>query len=132
MIRMKRYVFDLDNTLIYTDLLNNISYNYALNLLGLSKIENFKRITKQIVFEKYAHLDNEIINKIIEIKKKHYIDNLDCTRPNQLLINFLKEQNNEHCILWTSAEEWRVLAILEYYNIKSKFKKIIFSEKTMV
>lgn len=48
MITMKRHVFDLDNTLIYTDLLNNDSYNYALNLLGLATIVDCKGLLEML------------------------------------------------------------------------------------
>lgn len=43
-------------------------------------------------------------------------------------MNSSKDEN----ILWTSAEEVRVFAILEYYKITEKFKKVLFSEKTDV
>lgn len=72
MITMKRYVFDLDNTLIYTDSLNNDSYNYALSLQGLAPINDCKRITRDIVFKKYPNLNNVQKNKIIELKQEYF------------------------------------------------------------
>lgn len=130
MITMKRHVFDLDNTLIYTDSLNNDSYNYALNQLGLASINDYKRITRNIVFSKYQDLNNVQKNEIIALKQKYFVNNLKTTLPNALLLQLLEAQNVELCVLWTSAEEARVIAILEHYKICNAFKKIIFSSKT--
>ena len=126
---MNRHIFDLDNTLIYTDSLNNDSYNYALNLLGMTLNSDCKRITRDIVFSKYPDLNNLQKKKIIELKQKHFVNNLKRTFPNTALLQSLEAKNAEWCILWTSADENRVLAILEYYKIYNSFKKIIFSSK---
>ena len=129
---MKMYVFDLDNTLIYTDLLNNYSYNYALNKFGLASIIDCKRITRDIVFSKYPDLNNIQKNEIIELKQKHFVNNLKVTSPNTSLVQFLEVQNVELCMLWTSADETRVSAILEYYKISNAFKNVMFSNKAEV
>lgn len=132
MITMKRHVFDLDNTLIHTDLLNNDSYNYALNLLGLATIVDCKRITRDVVFSRYPDLNRIQKNKIIELKQKYFMNNLKETIPNKSLIQLLEDQNVELCILWTSADKTRVLAILDYYKISNAFKKVLFSSKLEV
>lgn len=132
MITIKRHIFDLDNTLIYTDSLNNDSYNYALNLLGLASINECKRITRDVVFNKYPDLNSVKKNEIIELKQKYFVNNLKRTLPNISLLQVLEAQNIDLCILWTSADEARVLAILEHYKISNAFKKIIFSSKTEV
>ena len=132
MITMKRHVFDLDNTLIFTDSLNNDSYNYTLNLFGLSTINDCKRITRNVVFSKYPDLSIVQKNEIIEMKQNYFINNLNMTLPNASLLQVLEAQKFEFCILWTSADETRVLAILEYYKICNAFKKILFSNKVEV
>lgn len=129
---MMRYVFDLDNTLIYTDSLNNDSYNYALNLQGLAPIRDCKRITREIVFDKYTDISNGQKNEIIESKQEYFANNLNRTVPNTSLLQVLGAQNVETCMLWTSADETRVLAILEYYSIYNAFRKIIYSNKVEV
>lgn len=125
-------MFDLDNTLIYTDSLNNDSYNYVLNLQGFPPINDCKRITRDIVFNKYTDLDIIRRKEIIELKQEYFVNNLSNTTPNISLLQVLEAQNVEFCMLWTSAEETRVLAILEYYNISNAFKKILFSNKAKV
>lgn len=127
-MKMKRFIFDLDNTLIYTNLLNNRAYNYALSKLNLKPINGIIRLTKSIVFSHYR-LTEEEKDKILYFKKEFYLRNLKYTRPNVELISILKEQKREHCILWTSADEWRVLLLLKYYGINNSFKEIIYSEK---
>ena len=129
---MKRHVFDLDNTLVYTDSLNNKSYNYALNQLGLASINNCKRITRDVVLSIYPHLDSIQKNEIIELKQKYFVNNLKVTSPNTSLFQLLENQNFELCILWTSADETRVLAILEHYKICNAFKTVVFSSKVEV
>lgn len=132
MITMERYVFDLDNTLIYTDLLNNRSYNYALNHHGLMAINDYKRITRDIVFKKYLNLNDVQKNRIIELKQDYFINNLQSTIPNTPLLKVLKSHKIQFCILWTSANKIRVKALLEYYNIYNAFKHILFSNKINV
>ncbi len=129
MMMNKKYVFDLDNTLIYTDLLNNESYNYALKYMGLPPIDNYKRVTREIVFEKYPNISNVQKNRIADLKKEYFINNIQMTKLNDLLIGILKSLNKNDCILWTSADETRVRSILKYYNITRLFKYIVFSSK---
>lgn len=129
---VEKYVFDLDNTLIYTDLLNNESYNYALKLSNLKSINNYQRITQDVVFSEYPYLKETQKKKIIELKQAYFINNLNRTTPNTLLLGFLKKQKPERCILWTSANKSRVVAILGHYNISRCFKSIVFSSKNNV
>ena len=129
---MKRYVFDLDNTLVYTDSLNNDSYNYALKKIGLATINDCKRITRDVILSKYPELNSIQKNEIIDLKQKYFVNNLKRTSPNTSVVQVLQDQNVELCILWTSADKTRVLAILDYYKINNAFKKVLFSSKLEV
>lgn len=129
MIEKKNYVFDLENTLIYTDSLNNDSYNYALNLHELKSISDCKRINRDIVFNKYPKLNTLQKKTIIELKQKYFLDNLSETKPNMSLIQVLTNQSIESCLLWTSSDKNKILALLEYHNISNEFIKIFFSDK---
>lgn len=131
-LTMNRYVFDLDNTLVHTNLLNNNSYNYALNQLDLEPIYNCRRITRDVVFMKYPQLNDNQKKKIVEIKQEFFITNIKDTKPNKPLLKILKSQNVDHCLLWTSADKTRVNALLEYYKLFDAFKKILFSSKINV
>lgn len=127
---MQKYVFDLDNTLIYTDRLNNDSYNYALKCQGLSPINGKQRLTREIVFRNYSNITDLQKSEIINLKYEYFINNLHITEVNECLVKLLKSQEKNDCILWTSAEDKRVRALLGYYNMNNLFKDIIFSSKT--
>lgn len=130
MKKNKKYIFDLDNTLVYTDKLNNDSYNYALKNIGLPQINKVKRITRETVFETYNFINITEKSKIIKLKNEYFINNLHITYMNELVVEVLKRQNKDNCILWTSADETRVKALLEYYHINDLFKKILITDKT--
>lgn len=127
-----RYVFDLDNTLIMTDELNNISYNYALAQFGMQPIETSTRITRSIVFANYPSLIDLQREKIIALKQNYFIDNINLTYLNTRLITLLRSKETAHCILWTSADEERVSALLRYYDLEKHFANIVYSEKRML
>lgn len=125
----QKYVFDLDNTLVYTDILNNDSYNYALNILGLPEINNVKRITREVVFVKYPYISMTLRNDILELKQDYFKKNLHVTVPNNTLLKLLLMQKKANCILWTSANSNRVKETLKYYDIEEEFISVIFSKK---
>ena len=128
----ERYVFDLDNTLIMTNQLNSISYNYALAQLGMQPIESSIRITRSIVFNNYPGLTDFQREEIIAIKQNYFKDNINLTYLNIRLITLLQSKETEHCILWTSADEERVSALLRYYNLEKHFTSTVFSEKRIL
>ena len=125
---MKKYVFDLDNTLFYTDALNNESYNFALEQLKFPAIIRDKRITRDIVFSHYS-MTEETKKQLTAIKQKYFISNLDKVMPNENLITFLKSLMPEECVLWTRAEHLRVECILDRFNLAGCFIKLFFSTK---
>ena len=124
-----KYIFDLDDTLMGTSKLNNISYNYALRKKGLLPITMDNRITREIIYQYYPMLHNDAVGELIELKQGFFIENLHHTIENKLLFRILKEQKSEDCILWTSAEEIRIKEILEYYSIYNNFKTVLCSTK---
>ncbi len=126
---MYKYVFDLDNTLVFTDELNSEAYNYALSILGKERIKNVGRITRDIVCSRYD-LTNQEKKILVEIKQKYFIDNIDKTKANADLINLLSSLKSSECILWTSAEECRVNAILNHFNLTNVFSYVFYSKKT--
>jgi beta-phosphoglucomutase-like phosphatase (HAD superfamily) len=125
---MKKYVFDLDNTLVYTNSLNNESYNYALRLLGKSYLTEIKRITRNVVFQKY-NLSIDEKKRLIEYKQNYFLRNINKISINNDLINFLRSLNPNDCVLWTSAEEQRVVAILKWLQIENCFLQVFYSKK---
>ena len=125
----KKYVFDLDNTLVYTNLLNNDSYNYALSTAGLPRIDNIERITRQVVFEKCPNMSRTVRNEILRVKQEYFKKNLHTIVPNTTLLKMLALQKKEDCILWTSADCKRVKEVLRFYDLEEEFVGVIFGEK---
>ena len=115
--------------MIYTDTLNNASYNHALGKYNLKLISDIKRITRDITFKKHPEINNTIKHRILKLKQSYFIENLNITIPNKDLLKLLVRQPRENCILWTSANELRVNEILKYYKIEKEFKVILFSPK---
>lgn len=128
---MKYYVFDLDNTLVFTDNLNNEAYNFVLKKVGLSEIRDVARITREIIYQKYPGIE-KWIGEITDLKQSYFIKHLDRTIPSIELFHKLVNSSKENNVLWTSAEKVRVIAILKHYEIIEKFKKVLFSEKINV
>ena len=131
---MKReliHVFDLDNTLVYTDALNKDAYNYALKQLGLevSRITTSKRITRDVVFHEYPELSVQQKDELIILKQCYFAENLIDTVANTSLVKILESCNKEFCVLWTSADRVRVLAILKHYKIHDAFQMVFYSPK---
>lgn len=127
---MKYYVFDFDNTLVFTDVLNNEAYNFVLKKFGLSEIRDVARLTRKIVFQRYPEVE-KWKDEIIELKQKFFLKHLERTLPSREFLQLVISGEGEN-ILWTSAEEIRVFAVLKYYKITEKFKKVVFSKKTDV
>lgn len=132
MIKRKKYVFDLDNTLIYTDDLNNLAYNNALQLCDLSEINDKKRVTKNTILEYYPNISKDKYRKIIETKKRFFASNLEKTIGNSRVLDVLRAQSPENSILWTSAEKDRTELLLKFYGIDKCFGKLYFSEKSNI
>jgi len=127
-----RYVFDLDNTLIMTDGLNNDSYNYALAQFGISPITSFTRITREVVFDIYPNLTEFQKSQIVQLKQSYFMDNIHSTHSNTNLIYLLQSKKVEYCVLWTSADKDRVRNLLTHYRLENNFISIIYSRKRKV
>lgn len=127
-----RFVFDLDNTLIMTDELNNTSYNYALFKLGILPISEHTRITRTVVFAQYPNLTELQKNQIVKLKQDYFMDNIHSTKSNKSLIYLLKQKGAQYCVLWTSADKNRVCSLLRHYRIENNFISIIYSSKQII
>ena len=76
---MKKYIYDLDNTLVYSNYLNNYSYNYALKVKGIHPVNGYERITRDVIIKKYPELDDKLLNETIELYNsvKHITNSFD-------------------------------------------------------
>lgn len=128
---MCKYIFDLDNTLVFTNSLNNEAYNYALAQLGKDSLQTKSRITRKVIFQKIQLTEIEQ-ETLIESKQKYFINHLDKIEINKELFALINQTRKENCVLWTSAERVRVEAILKHFKISDKFCCIYYSDKKNV
>lgn len=128
---MNKYIFDLDNTLVFTDELNSESYNYALSFYGKEPISDVKRITREVIFTRYDFTEDEK-SSLVALKQNYFLKNVDKIKKNNNLLEHLTEKNPADCILWTSADKCRVEAILNYLKLKDAFSWVFLSTKTNI
>lgn len=69
------------------------------------------------------------MKELTDIKQAYFINHLNETVLNKDVACILDVVQVEQCILWTSAEPSRAIALLDHYKLTNKFKKIIYSEK---
>jgi len=126
------YIFDAEGTIFFTNKLNNESYNYALIKNGFAPIKNVHRITRDNLKDIYYTIDQSLLNKIILQKQDYFINNIGKIRINYFLFNIIKKIERNKSILWTASNHKKIEYIIEKFNIKSYFGKIIFSDKTNI
>ncbi len=122
-----KHIFDLDNTLVYTNQANNDAYNSALRQAGLKPIRGVDRITRETVRRVYRHLTGEQIQKIITNKRTLYC--VQKTYVNHRLLRYARKQGVENCFVWTSADCGRAFSVMEHHGLHRYFSDIYFSEK---
>lgn len=122
------YVFDMDGTIVFTDELNNESYNYALLACNLNPIINEKRITRETVKKYYPYIEKPKMDIVIDKKQRYFVENIWKVRANTCLLDIIRRLGN-NCILWTSSDRKRAMHICNFLKIKGMFNFIIFSDK---
>lgn len=128
---MYKQIFDLDNTLVFTDELNSEAYNYALVLNGKEPIYDVKRLTREVIFSRFKLTETEKVD-VVKIKQNYFLDHIEKIKKNDNLFKLLIDIKPDDCILWTSAEKCRVEAMLNYLKSKDSFSWIYYSAKTNI
>lgn len=128
---MYKHIFDLDNTLVFTDELNSEAYNYALVYYGKEPIHDVKRITREDIFTRVELTETEKVN-VVKIKQNYFLNHIEKIKKNENLFKLLINIKPADCTLWTSAEKCRVEAILNYLKLKDSFSWVYFSTKTNI
>lgn len=115
-----KYIFtDFDDTIIYTSYANFLAYKNAVHeILNIDIAFIDERFTHNTLSQ--LEKDNNIINKIINLKNHYYSQYLQYTYTNDLLLNILKNLNNK-IILVTNGNKKRVENTLKYHNIHTLF-----------
>lgn len=123
------HILDIDNTLFFTNDLNNKAYIFALSSLGLKALTPCKRITRTVVASWYPSLTNTEMNDIIRMKQTYVSENLHFISINVDLHQLLREVGPNMVGLWTAADPIRIKKILDHNNI-TNYTCIRFSDKS--
>lgn len=124
------YIFDLDNTLVYTNQANNDAYNAALRREHLAPIQWEGRIVRSVVREVYPQLTDDQLQRIIRSKQACYP--FERTQVNAPLLRYVKALGRERCFLWSGADQGRARSLMDYHHLNGLFSAAEFSEKTDV
>lgn len=124
------HIFDLDNTLVYTDQANHDAYNEALQQEGLKPIALEGRITRETVWFVYPNLTNTQIQRIIASKQMLFP--LEKTFVNAPLLQYAKEQGRDDCLIWSGADYGRIRSLMKYYGLDAYFFDIYSSKKSNI
>ena len=109
------HILDIDNTLFFTNELNNKAYIFALSSLGLKALSPCKRITRTVIASWYPFLKDEEMTAIIRLKQTYVGENLHLISINDDLHQLLREV--------------RIKKILDYNDI-TNYTYIRFSDKS--
>ena len=123
------HILDIDNTLFFTNDLNNKAYIFALSSLGLKALTPCKRITRTVVASWYPSLTNTEMNDIIRMKQTYVSENLHLISINVDLHQLLREVGPNMVGQWTAADLIRIKKILDHNNI-TNYTCIRFSDKS--
>lgn len=128
-------IFDMDGTLIDTDLANFLSYKDAIqSIIGLdhelilNPTERFNRMTLKTVL---PNLTESEYRAIIKRKEEKYERYLPKTKLNEMVFGILKKYyKSNRTVLVTNCRKNRALLTLEYHNLKDKFNDLLFRQSS--
>ncbi len=125
------YIFDLDNTLIYSDYANNISYKEAIkNVIGANLNISCPRITRNCIATQFPDLSADDMSKVIQEKERQYKKHINKTILNTALVDVLRyiKRNNMSSILLTYSAKYRAEQLLEFHGISNLFSAKYYKE----
>lgn len=123
--------FDLDDTLIHTNLVNFTAYQTVFNwLMG----DNFeieydpsKRFNRQQFIQHYVSLPQPILEAVIALKQTLFDPAL--TRLDRKMANLLAQYSTTNrTVLVTGCHQERALALLKHHGLSGRFSDMIFEK----
>lgn len=126
------YVFDLDNTLVATDLANSLSYIEAIyTVTGFKCDWNFnRRFTRKNLYSICSNLSQEQYDNIVKTKKERFNDHMSETTLNTNLVKILEDLHNNSCktILLTNCHKERAQSVCNHYGLSQFFTEAYYAE----
>ncbi|AZA90548.1 Uncharacterised protein [Chryseobacterium nakagawai] len=127
--------FDMDDTLIYTNFANYLSYYEAIKRVVTTKINipsyNPKeRFNRNNIYSFLPNLNPSQYKDIINVKKQIYPQYLCETILNTTIADILKlYYNTNRIVLVTNSSKERAKKTLEYHKISNLFTEKIYQEE---
>lgn len=126
------FVFDLDNTLVETNIANNLSCMEAIKEVLNEDFcfDSKQRFTRDKLLAFFPGVSQTEYNDIIAIKKEKFNSHIAETTLNTNLVRILKVLSHHDCetILLTHCRRERAMSICSYYNIAKYFTALYFFE----
>ena len=119
----------MDGTLIDTDYSNFLAYKKAIQVVINKNLiyKSSKRFTRKQLLKIFPGLSERVVKEIIEKKELFYKEFLKETILNEQAYNILnKYSKTNQVFLVTNSRKNRAELLLEYYNLKEKFKGIFY------
>lgn len=125
--------FDMDGTLVDTNLANFLAYNKAIksviNTDGDLTYNPDKRFNRSVLKKAVPNLTETEYDRIIQEKEKYYEDFLHETILITEIADILfKYSETNKTILVTNCRQGRVLTTLNYFGLTDKFSNIFCRE----
>lgn len=143
----KYLLVDFDNTLVFTNEANNLSYRRSIEDVAQMKMSNKQyqlvvssmpdqRITATGLYEIISEILNTSLDvpKIATYKNKIYPAFISYIQKNDVLIRALEniKSNPEiTIILVTNANPRRVIPILDFFDLESLFERIFYTNNSL-
>ena len=129
----KLIICDVDNTLLFTDRLNNKSYIEAAKKIGVvlpKGLFDEPRITSKKIREQFRNLEMDVLKRLKEEKLKYFLSHLDEIIVNKKLLSEIQSQKPGSVCLWTSSLKERAVAECNYFDIQ--YDELIVFDKENV
>jgi len=125
--------FDMDGTLIDTDLANFLSYKKAI--VSITKLDNNlaynpdKRFNRSNLKNAVPNLTETEYERIIQKKEEYYNDFLHETKLKTKIADILfKYSKTNKTVLVTNCRKDRAMTTLKHFGLKDKFSHIFYRE----
>jgi beta-phosphoglucomutase-like phosphatase (HAD superfamily) len=123
--------FDMDGTLVDTNLANYLAYKNAIQSVTKSDIDipynPNKRFNRGALKNIIPSLTDYEYEKIIQEKEQYYENYLSETKLNKLVVEILVQYSNiNKTVLVTNCREKRALMTLNYYGLTDKFSNLFY------
>lgn len=126
-------VFDLDGTVVNTDMVNYLAYKEAIQqIIGLDLLiahSKNERFTRENLFSIIDNLTDLQYKKIIDMKNDLYQKYLPMSKVNACIISVIQKYINKNkIILATNSRKNRAETVLQYHRLESIFDYVFFKE----